>query len=65
MEESDICVCGHTRNFHWEHQPFFGGETQYTTCSRRITEEVGNKIFLMECPCQRFGLAEGASNEGP
>lgn len=57
-KESDLCVCGHTRNYH--HTGFFGG---YAGCEQQVQHIVGNRVYLETCACQRFGLMLGLKEE--
>ena len=53
-KESDVCVCGHTRNYH--RRGFFGG---YEECRERVTRDVGNMVYLVHCECRRFEKKDG------
>jgi len=50
-KEDDLCICGHTRNYH---EKTWGDRG----CRKKVTHTVGNRAYMDDCECQRFGLDE-------
>ena len=55
-DESKVCICGHTRNYHYRFDKMYG------RCQKRVTHKVGGTVYpelLSQCECQRFEEREG------